>query len=147
MKERFKFVNVGEQTYVFDKIIFRTIILFSVLFFVFVWFISGSSLIGSNLHIVCKSPSMVYPLVTLQGCENPVYQQYQYIDKLNIPRELYDQEFLPYGYEINKPSVWIKLFPICFFLFILFGFVINHLLNNKGFSFKVWIKGFEIDDK
>lgn len=147
-KERFKFVKVGEQTYVFDKIIFRTTIIFSIFFFVFVWFISGSSLISQNLHLKCEvPPKNLQEIINPVGCKNPIYQEYQYVGKFNVPRELYDQEYLPFGYEINKPNIWVRIFPVCFFWFIIFGFVLNHLRNNKSFRFKEAFKvRFEIDN-
>jgi hypothetical protein len=130
---RYTKLKFKKKNYIVDKHIFRYAFLVMVLFFITIWFSSGYSLFKQNVHLKCsligELPAMVE--VAPLGCDNPLYHQYQYKGKINVPSEVFRMKYLPLGYEINKPPVTFSLFPVIFIGVMVLAIGYNHLKNNR----------------
>jgi len=130
---RFKVWELQGQPYVFNKIIFRSIIVLMILFVVAAWLSSGSlNPLKNNLYLECKPG--------LGPCANPVYkygqETEQYTKGLDIPEWLINTETLPPGFVYGSKNFFIEFFGFFVFLLVLGGLLLNHLLYNKGFKFE-----------
>jgi hypothetical protein len=120
------------KKYVVDKYVFRSAFLVMILFFLIIWITSGYSLFKQNVHLKCDLIGELPPMVEIapQGCENPLYHEYQYKGKVNVPDEVFRMKYLPVGYEINKPPVTITFFPVIIIGVLLLALLYNHIKNN-----------------
>jgi len=93
---------------------------------------------NDNFYYVCKDMPCSNPFYCRNGdfiCENS-------LKDATIPEGFpLDREVFPVGFEWgNKPPLIYEYFQLIFIGVLLFGFLINHFLHNKGFDFKAFYK-------
>lgn len=124
----------GLQKYVFDKTIIRVSLIFCLLIFVIAAQENGG--FKPKVYLSCKGPA---------PCANPYYDKMQPLTneefaKLNLPSQLRNIPILNPGFEINKPGFFVANGDLLIFLILISGFVVNHFLHNRKFSFYLMLR-------
>jgi hypothetical protein len=129
-------MKLGNQSYIFDKVIFRLTFVAVLLVFLFVAVDSG----GFVNHFFYSCPE------GRGACQNPFWEGcsknafYTCSDINLIPdkyRFLGESEFISAGTVIgDRPGFLVNYFGLLFFFLLLNAFLFNHYTYNKGFSFK-----------
>lgn len=140
--KRYKHVILRGQQYVFDRHIFRITVAALALLFVVAVYANGG--LSSKMRLVCPGET---------ACKNPLYikegfataQGLQYLSieegrSLGIPDYVRRMETLPAGFRLNDPSPLVSLCFLLFPIFLILGFVVNHLVHNRDFSFYIWYR-------
>ena len=127
-KERFTTVELKNgNEYVFDKYLF-SLLVGVLLGFAVVMIIDGGLDANKYLFVECKTTSAG------KYCENPLYNNPAYCGR-TLPAESFacTQEFIPDGVTMGKKApAYIQYFDVIVMACIVFGFLLNHLLYNRG---------------
>lgn len=133
--KEFKFLRLDGQTYKFNRWVFRFVFLLMIAYFIFLGFRFGF-----------QKEHIYYSCLNVPSCENPFFNEFGFSGVL--PSEMIISRYLPYGYSYgSKPGFFYTHFGDIFVFLMLGGFIINHLLYNKGFSFKKLVVSLDINKR
>lgn len=121
---RYSKVNLGENKYTFDKLIFVSIVFFLL-------FSSVAILFANNFD---KSNHIYVKCTDSYKCFNPYFNNTQVCGSY-IPLDNYlcTTEYLPSNYEYGKPSPWyVEYFYTISVGLVALGLLFNHLKYNRG---------------
>lgn len=129
-----KKITIHGKEYIFAPIIFQTVTIILLIIAITVLYTND---FDKSTHLYIKCDSII-------GCENPFYN-----NTLDCEKKIFsDVELcnnnivmLPYGFEYGRPPPLIlEWFWEISIGFIIIGFIINHLVFNRGFNLKYLFK-------
>ena len=116
-----------DQSYNFHTGIFLGLVFFFLLFVVIILSSNGFDY-SKHLYLACNSDSF---------CDNALYHNYPYCVEPNVC----DLEVLPPHFSFGSPPpFYISHMNDFIYYGLLLAFIINHLIFNKGFSFRKLFK-------
>lgn len=111
--------------YKVEKWIFRGVIIFLILLLLFDLQLNGWSF-KPKLSVYCKDSN---------HCENPL-NNISVVNGVIVPSWLKEMNYVPAGFVYDERT-WIeKNFQDLVFLSVLFAFLLNHFLFNRGYPFR-----------
>ena len=144
MKPSIKVLNIGEQTYIFNRRIFQAGFILMIVLFVALFLSYG---FGVHFSYSCPDDAVGGRCQNMfwSNCSKNAF--YTCADIKDVPEKysyLTEREFLFAGDSYGeKPGFLFNYFGAIFGLVFFFAFFINHRLYNRGFDFKKLVRGVE----